>query len=71
MSGKIPHEKSLFANVNRVKEMKRKSSKEMGGGEKGGKNLNPSKKVLQIMRRKKKKLKPMLLVDFNVFNCDL
>ena len=61
MSGKIPYEKSLFVNVNRVKQMKRKSSEELGGGGGGGgKNLDPSKKALQ-----------RLLVDFNVFNCDL
>ena len=31
MSGKITHEKSLFPNVNRVKQIKRKCS-ELGGG---------------------------------------
>ena len=70
MSGKIPLEKSLVTNVNRVsgRENHRRSWEE---GKKGGKNIDPSKKALQIMKRKKKKLKPMLLVDFNVFNCDL
>ena len=46
MSGKIPHEKSLFTNANRVsgRENPRRSWEE---GEKGGKNIDPSKKALQ------------------------
>ena len=66
MSGKIPHEKSLFTNVNRVsgRENPRRSWKE---GKKGGKNIDPSEEAFQIMKRKKKKL----MVDVNVFNCDL
>ena len=31
MSGKIPYEKSLFASINRGKQMKRKSSEQLGG----------------------------------------
>ena len=42
--GKIPHEKSLFANANRIKQMKRKSSKELEGGGKGRKKLRSIKK---------------------------